>query len=726
MEAVEPIKSTHVVLKVNCDAEIRIARALIEMYPIAQGINTLGENASAFPDTIIIDIPDCQVTYQHLSSITKIIADLPLIPTLDLTSHLDVLTVIKIATAIGISQEKMYNGAFRQWRDHRKWIDLRFPEYMYLVATVFEELVDFRRYFRLANDPFDMVARAVTLKEIKSNSSLFIGMLKFFHEFKFELCFDMNNDKVQAKIDQLKKEREKCGHLFLVNPHEHAEFFAHTPNTQDVWSAKAVTVVDRPNAGANTIVDMSTAMTRFNQFTCGAFDKPLNPTLPADTKFPWANVAFAGGGAAKILSADYNAKNARQSDVDIFTIGETFEDRNRVFHQLIQWFDTSKLEGGARTYYAIRGSVLTIYIKDVQRKFQIVSSNAKNIYDVIGRFDLTHIQWALHQGRFYGTPQAAYAMREKITRFNNVRAIKAYRMVKAMYCGYDVEKSPEIMDKVIDLTSLVEDPTNMQLQTIIREFHGYYYPASMPSYESAEETQHILAMIGKDANATMVTDDPKFAINNVTVSGDFNNNYESISFTTFNAGAIMNKAQGRRVTRLLLRSKHGVMRLTSDFLTVTKTASDDQGITIIMKSETEPFIEFTKQLEGAVYRMFRPGGVTHKLFNDARETTFKIPRYSLDAQITRGFSCIRNQRGMALNIEEDVKVGDRIQIMFIIEIIMEEDKRQVNLKPIKFIKFVQSDDLLAAVEDTDDIDAEVAASEEPVAPAVEIKYEEVY
>lgn len=720
METVKPIKSTHVTLKVNSDAEIRILRALIENYPIANGINTLGNN-SAHPDLIIINVPEYHVTYQHLSSITKIIVDIPLIPTLDLASHLDVLTVIKIADIIGISQEKMYNGAFHHWRDHRKWIDLRLPEYMYLVANTFEELVDFRKYFRLAKDPFDMAARAVTLKEIKSNSGLFIEMLKFFSDFKFEICFDMNNDKVQAKIDQLKKERERCGHLFLLNPHDHVEFFNHCTHNQNVWSAKDITVVKRPAAGVSNIVDIGTAMSRFNEFTCGAFDRPLNPTLPADTKFPYANVVFAGGGAAKILSADYNSKNARQSDVDIFTIGETFEDRNRVFQQLIQWFDTSKLDV-ARTYYAIRGSVLTIYIKDVQRKFQIVSSNAKNIYDVIGRFDLTHIQWALHQGRFYGTPQAAYAMREKITRFGNLRQIKAYRMIKAMYCGYDVEKSPEIMEKIIDLTSLVDDPTNLQLQTIIREFHSYYYPATMQSYEPAEETQHILAMIGKDSNATLVTDDPKFAVNNVTVSGDFNDNYESISFTTFNAGAIMNKAQGRRVTRLLLRSKHGVMRLTSDFLTVTRTASDDEGITIVTKSETEPFIEFTKQLEGVVYRMFRPGGVTNKLFNDVRETTFKIPRYVLDAQITRGYSCIRNQRGAALNIEEDVKPGDRIQIMFIIEIVMEEATRCVNLKPIKFIKFVQRDDLLVASEDTDDIDAEIVASEQPT----EIKYEDVY
>lgn len=682
--------ASYITLRVN-DAEIQVAKTLFDMYVSNSGNNNNNIHT--------IKLPDVQVTYQHLSSIVKILADVPLIPTLDLTSHLDVLVVLKIASSIGISLEKMYNGAFKEWREHRKWIDLRLPEYMYLVANAFEELVDFRKYFRLASDPFDMVARAVSLKEITSNSELFISMLRFFHGFKFELCFDMNNDKVQAKIDTLKKSREKFGAVFLVNPHLHTDFFTFRPVPQDVWSAKGISVVDRPKAGQSTIVPVDVAMSRFREFTCGAFDKPFNKTL-RDTKFPWENVVFAGGGTSKILSADYNSKNARQSDVDIFTIGDTFDDRNRALQKVMQWFDTSS-DPSAYTYYAIRGSVMTIYVKNFQRKYQIVSSNARNVYEVISKFDLTHIQWAMHCGQFYGMPNAAYSMREKITRFNNTRNIKAYRMIKAMHCGYDVEKTPEVMEKIIDLTSLVEDPNNIQLQTIIREFHGYYYPATMPGYEPAEETQHILAMIGKDANATLVTDDPRYAANNITVSGNFNGGYESIAYTTFNAATIMNKAQGRNVTRLLLRSKHGEIRLTSDFLTVTKSSSDDAGITISMKSETEAFIEFTKQLEGAVYRMFRAGGVTQKLFNDTRETTFKIPRFKLDSQVTRGTSLIRNQRGMALNIEEDVKVGDRIQVMFTIEIVMENDKRMVNLIPKKLIKFVQSDGVLEAFEDVD-------------------------
>ena len=307
--------------------------------------------------------------------------------------------------------------------------------------------------------------------------------------------------------------------------------------------------------------------------------------------------------------------------------------------------------------------------------------------------------------------------------------IKSYRLIKAMVNGYDIEKSKHVTDTIIDITTLVEDPKNEQLQSIIREFHGYYYPTEMPDYEPDEELRHILANICKDANAAMATNDPTYVKQNVVVSGDFNNAYESISFTTFNPALIMNKGQNRRLQQLTVKTKHGIMRLTSNFLTVKRAVSDDDGVNITLKAETEEFIEFTKLLEGNVYRMFRAGGVTKTLFNDAREIVLNIPRYALDAQIARGFSCIRNQRGEPLNIEEDLQPGDKVQFMFIVDIIMTDQTRRVNLKPIKFIKYDTAN--TEHVEDTDDIESEIAAnvvnvSEEgaPADMSVEIKYEE--
>jgi hypothetical protein len=698
------------------DMSIQIDCMLLNHYPGYDGCVTRDGNT--------LRIMTGPVTYQVLSTLRKVISDLIVIPTLDLGSHHDVYTLLQITRLIGIPDEKLYSGSFKGWTEHRKWTDLRLPEYMWLVWNMVEELVDFRKHIRLSREPFEMLLRAIEIPEMRKDSNTLFNMMMYFSNFKLETCFDMNNDKVQAQLTRLRADLDRVRPKFLIDPHAHTGFFTAVGCTNsEVWSCNNISVVKKPTAGQSTIVDMDTVMTRFHEFTCDLFKKPLNPKLKdSGATFPWENVAFAGGGATKILSADYEKKNARQSDVDLFIFGETFDDRKKTLDLVLDWFNTFG-EERSRTYYAIRGSVITIYIKNVNRKVQIVSSNAKDLYGIIGFFDLTHIQWALWNWRYYGTPNAALAMRSKITRFNNTLSVKAYRMIKAMVNGYDVEKSHEITEKIIDLTSLIEDPKNEQLQSIIRDFHGYYYPTDMSDYEPEEELKHILAMICKDANASMATNDPTYVKQNVVVSGNFNDSYESISFTTFNPALIMNKGQNRRLTQMSLKTKHGVMRLTSNFLTVKRSVTDDEGTKITLKAETEEFPEFTKLLEGNVYRMFRAGGVTKTLFNEGRELLIEIPRYALDAQLARGYSIIRNQRGTPLNIEEDLHAGDKIQFMFIVELTMSDTVRKVILKPIKFIKYAEGGE---PVEDNDDIDAEVAAAGVDVEDkeVVEIKYVE--
>lgn len=732
----------------------------------------------------ILRIVTGPVTYPVLSTLRKVLSDLIVIPTVDLGSHLEVYNLLQITRLLGIPDEKLYSGSFKGWTEHIKWTNLRLPEYMWLIYENVEELVDFRKYVRLAHEPFEMVVRAIELPEIKKCAESLISLMTYFNNFKIETCFNMNNDKVQSLITRLRADHERLKCKLLINPHDFPEYFAGSSYESSksgdiVWPCAAISTVKPPVPGVSNIVSMDVVMERFHEFTCGLFKAPLSATAGAgknstlqsecekstdNTKstdttkstisgnegyvstdsikdstdstkraesyrtFPWDNVVFAGGGATKILSSDYEKKNSRQSDVDLFIFGETFDDRKKTLDAVLEWFNTFG-EERSRTYYAIRGSVISIYIKGVNRKVQIVSSNARNIYDIIGRFDMTHIQWAMWKGRYYGTPEAAIAMRTKITRFSNVRSIKAYRLVKAMVSGYDIEKSEEICEKVIDISSLVDDPTNEQLQTIIRDFHGYYYPTEMSDYDPDDELKHILAMICKDSNASMATNDPTYVKQNVVVSGNFNDSYESISFTTFNPALIMNKGQNRRMQLMTLKTKHGIMRLTSSFLTVRRAMTDDEGCKITLKAETEEFIEFTKLLEGNVYRMFRAGGVTKTLFNDGRELSIEIPRHSLDAQVSRGFSIFRNQRGQSLNIEEDLAPGDKVQFMFIVELIMTDAVRKVVLKPIKFIKYATDNG--EHCEDNDDIDGEIAACTDSestdsagTTQNVEIKYEE--
>lgn len=675
-----------------------------------------------------------ELEMRHIGTLSKILKGVRIIPMVDLNSHSDVLTVVQLAVFLGITIETIVEG-FAGWTEHRKWIDLWYPEYMYLVYLEAEELVDFRKFFRLHKHVFESVAKLTKLPAIRRHPDLYIDMLMFFKHYNFSLCFDANNDKVQNRIDILTKEREAAWEIFLINPH--AEFmsgyFKYVPTNYPVWDCTGISAVAPPEHGENTLASLQEARERVTAFTYGLMDKPLNPEI--NGPFPFLNTVFAGGSIAKILGNKYSHKNARQSDWDMFVCGKTFEERSKNFEAIINWFKTyDPTTKVSRTYYALRGSVTTVYVKNIARKFQIISMNSTNPYEVIARFDLSHIQWCLWNGQFLGTPEACRAMCEKITRFGNTARLRTHRLIKALHCGYSIYKEPTVVEDHIDITSLItptiEDdklvPT-MQLQKMIRDLYGFYYPRSDDDMEPDEERQHILCMIEKDANATLVTDDPSFVMNNVTIGGNFENDYESMLYTTFNPATIQNRAQGRRVTRVLLRSKHGPVKLTSGILKVVNIITNDNGLDVVAKPSEDAFREFCKTLEGPVYRMFRNGGVSRHILDDAGEIRFTVPRYRLDKQDVRGVSCLRSQRGAALNIEEDLKPGDDLQVLFLLEVIMYPNERAVDLKPVKFVKYCKYDPEAAAqiMQAEENLEKEIERLTQDTEFTGEIAYEDV-
>ncbi|QYB17407.1 hypothetical protein PV-S19_0043 [Pacmanvirus S19] len=704
---------SYTTLVINDAIEMPIETKLLRNLPMFE---------AAESGKLCITVP-MDLQFRHVSVMFKLLKGTMVLPKVDLNSHLDVLIVLRLGKYFGLSIERIVSG-FGNWTQNNRWIELWTPEYMYLLYTEAEELVDFKKFFRLHKHVFESVATAAELAEYKARPELYIEMLLFFKNYDFNICFQENNDKVQARIETLNKERLSAWRTFLVNPHQEwiSDYFNHVPTNYPVWSCNGISVCTAPEVGESTIASIIEARQRLNEFTYGLLEKPLNPAV--NKPFPFENVAFAGGAAAKILGSSYNRRNARQSDADLFIFAKTYEERSKIFQQVIDWFKTfdPKLKT-SRTYYALRGSVTTVYIKDIARKFQIISINSSNPYEIVSRFDLSHIQWCVLNGQFFGTPEACKAMREKVTKCINTRHLKTNRMVKALHCGYSIFKDDNIVENHIDITSLItltveegetEPKQNLQLQKLIRDLYGFYYPISDVDMEPVEEKQHILCMIERDSNATLVTDDPNFVVNNVTISGNFDNDYESILYSTFNPATIMNRVQNRRITRVLLRSKHGAIRLTSGLLKVSKIINNDTGLEIVVNSTEEAFKEFCRQLEGPVFRMFRNGAVSRNIIGESGEIKFNVPRYRLNQQTVRGVSCLRNQRGAALNIEEDLKPGDDLQILFVIEIIMENDERAVDLKAVKFVKYCKYDPEAVAqvtTEENHDIEVEKIALE---------------
>lgn len=685
--------------------------------------------------TKVVAASNVEVEFSHLAILNKILLGEQVLPMVTVTSHQAVLVAVRFAKELEVPLEDI-EKAFRGWTENRRWIELWYPEYLYLLHNEMEELVNFDKFFRLHPAPFESLERALKLREVLANPTLYVEMLLFYKNYKFETIFKENNDQVQDRIDALKKQREESWKLFMVDPHtpELAEYFTYTVTNYDTWDCKGISAVPQLNPGETTIAGRDQAMDNLNKFAYGWLQKPVDPNYKE--AFPWENVVVAGGSASRCVNSGFNlnSKVARQSDVDLFIFAKKFEDRAAVFEKVMRWFGNPALKPGDRpfAFYGIRGSVTTVELRDVKRKFQIISINCSNPYEIVARFDLTHIQWCMWNGKFYGTPEACRSSRERLTRFHNVRRLKAPRLIKAQFNGYQILKTEEAL-KELDISDLIENPNNDTLQKVIREFHKGYYPVTDLDMDPKEEQDHILSNIENDTGATLVTCDVDYVLNNVTVSGNFENDYESSLYSNFNPNIISRMPQNARITKTIVKSKHGAIRLTTCPMDVTQIANDENGVDLFVKvskslpvEEEEKFRNFITSLETNVYRMYRRADVTRKIFDDDFRIKFSVPRTTLNLQLQRGLSCLRNQQGKALDIETELKAGDQIQIMFLMEIVMAPQERSVVLKPVKFVKYVKYDPVQVQAQKEADakIEAELATITAQAVLDSEIKYDD--
>jgi len=670
-----------------------------------------------FPVTPICPYPPA---FRHINIIAKILADTAVIPAVDANSHRDVWIAINAALFLGISKDVIVRG-FQGWTSHPAWTKLWHPEYMYLLYTISEELIDLAKYMRVHANPMAGIDAASKLPELQCNPVTYIEALIFFEKFELSSCFESNDRNTRKQHLSLKKARAQSTQAFLVNPHSPflRDYFVYSPISGDIWDCKGISIVQASIHGEPVIASAEESLARFAQFTCGVFEKsPNHEVARAGKAFPHANVVFAGGSITKLVAKEYNSDHARQSDVDMFVIANSFAEQSRLFREIIAWFTSPG------TYFAISGSVTTVYIEGVARKFQIITSDNLSPIGVISRFDLTHIQWCLHQGVFYGTPDACKALREKVTRFNNIVRIKMNRLVKALYCGYSIYRDQTIMNDIIDITELIADTSSAAMAKMIRSFNGWWYPVGLSGFNSVDsKKQYILCQIEQDSNATMVTDDPAFVLSNTIIGGSFDTTYISAMFNTFNAAVIANPAVGRRIVQMTLRSKFGIIYLNSATMKVQGITHSDIGIEIIAGGISEEFKRFTEQLEGQILRSYRAGGdPVRRLVIDSKMTIL-IPRIKLDMCSLKEKSCLRSQRGESLNIDEDLREGDDFQMQFTIDLLLSDDLRGVHLNPVRFIKYqpLDVDSILAHTEEFENVPEHV----ERIDCSSAVKYEKI-
>jgi hypothetical protein len=667
-------------------------------YPLNNNLLSIFEpHGKTESGKLILDIP-FKVTFAHMRIVCTVLEGGKIMPLDGTTSHFDVYGGARLSNFLNISQEK-FADAFGNWTKTKEWIKLENPEYLLLLQRECEELVDFPRYFREHPEPYACIPNAVT--PYKDDPVGLVDYLGFMQNFPLEQCYEGNNPDIKANVKVLRNARAAAWKYFLVEPHNPllADYFKYSPDgsTADCWSCEKVANIDRPVPGEATLVDMETFTRRFDDFTHYQLKKSPNPKV--ERPFPFDRVAISGGGITRLLDPSYKASKAMASDVDLFIVGNTPEERRRTFDEIVDWFSTWDAEKQiSTTFFAMRGSVCTVYLTGIRRQFQIITINQSNPWEILYRFDLSHSKWCLWNGKIYGLPESCRALRTRTTRFFNTKRLQIARLLKALQMGYNIEKSPKVAEIAVDLDALLNDPVNrITLEKELRKLSEFYCPEGYTEMEPKDRYTHYTAMVARQSKTDVVTGDPKFVKDNIVIDGNFEKSYGIVPYSMFNENTVQNELQpGGRTHDVLIINAVTVPKFATPEFTIVKRTTGANMLEFTVKvagSEERQFREFCTLLEERVFPRFRPGQrVAKKIINDAGECTFAIEMQHVHRQRDIGKALLRDQSGQPLNLEEDLHVGDTVQIVFVIKMRLSND-RAVELVFFTAIKHVEKKSL---------------------------------
>jgi len=643
----------------NDNMKVNLSKKIIEKY--------LKNNKKNFKDINITQI--------HADAINKIYNNSILMPNIDLKSHFDTFIVLTIMNRLDLP-EKYFAKGFHNWTSNKDWVNLSDPEYLYLIYMKYPDIVDFNKFFREYESPYDTLKTALTIPIIKNDNMLRIEIISFFESYNIKKIFNENTEEVSKRYHELWEQKKQCSNIFLLNPFEYMNYLKYKPNTDNIWSCKDISNRKELIPGESVICTEEEFWKRYDEFSCGILNN-----LPLDGCY------VAGGSINLLLSKNFVDEKA--SDVDIFipksrkNNKDNKDNKDELFDNIVGKLNTD------HTYYAIRGSVVNVYICGINRTIQLISIDDQNLYMAIRRFDLTHIQLAVKYGEnnsrmLLATPQALQALQEQTTRFGWIGNLKLVRLVKALYRGYNIYQDERVLEKYGQLHNFfAKDNTN--IQKIIREFHGYFHP------KIDDDSNYILGMIEKHTDASLVTKELAIVRTNIIIGGKFKTDYEAMSFKNFNSELIVNTKMPRRYGITPIKKETGFYRLMSGKMIVSKINIGDNDLEVNAKLDDQDFIEFINKLETKVYPLYQQDELTRKIIIEKdgyKYIKFVMPNFIINSQEQRKYLCLRSQRGDPLNIKEDLNENDEIKVVFYMLIRSEHNNKSIELKPTRFIKFI--------------------------------------
>jgi len=559
-------------------------------------------------------------------------------------------------------------GYFDEWPLIEQAHYLNAHKYVYAIYYISSSVINMKEY--IVTSGYYAVSSMIKLAK-KLDINMYIEACEFFSNLNIPTCFNGYDNNIKYSIKSIEEKRNSIGNNMLINPYDIPNEFTYRRTTCESWSASGITKFTPYEYGQNVLADKETLDKNLYEFTYGIltnnqilFDEPRE-MLPLD------NIVIAGGSITKLLDANYSGN--RTSDLDIFIIADTNELREKVFHQLLKWFESPN------TYYAINGSVVSIYIKNITRKFQIICTNdAETPFNIINRFDLTHICWCWYNGNFLGSASAVHSLRTRTTKCHNICRLRTDRLLKALHNGYNIVKDERIDGELAPFIQ-VDEYGNfpITLKKKLREFYGFWYPTTtdMPA---EEELEYILYHIEKDSKALICTNEASVVSTNYIIGGNFDSEYISTLFSLFNPMIITNTYKSK--THVPMCCTNGIIQLSTDKMRITRLSANEPAY-IVVDGLSNQFKEFCRLMDTTVYHIFKITDVVSGLVcND--ELIWGIPKHSV---ARAGF--IRSAESNHLTFA-DIAPGDIISITFTVQMILKPGCEKVEFRPVRIIKHI--------------------------------------
>jgi hypothetical protein len=633
---------------------------------------------------------DFNITDSEWTLFKKIIDNKQLKPVQDIVSHKQVYTLLLI-------HDKIIGGykidSLNDFTQDAQWVKLMSPEYLYLIYRLAPTYVDYKTFFLTVEKPFSHVATTMGLIDVVADSKLQLEIAKFYGEFSIKSLFDSYNDAVESHIKNIKRSLAEVFDYLLISPYGLPMTYQNS--TDKVWPATSIDNVKPRVVGQNVMCNYNTFIDRFHKYTCGLIKKSINPGL-IDKQFPWGdkNCGAVISGSAALMMIEANETITPRSDIDIFIYGRNPVDRVKLFDDLLKWF---YLPG--KTFYSTEGgtgAVKSVYIVDVPRKFQIVNTSYIHPYQIINRFDLSHIQWlVLDCKQFniqkmtngihpFGTHFAIQAIRTQTSEYRNPRNVKTERIVKTMIQGYDLAYDEYINNDVLNIDHFLSDDNKSSIQQIKQDIHKWFLPVSIAGLDQNMFNDHVRGMIIATSKASDVATELKTAMKNISAGSSFIEGYEASTCTNFSGDRVYIRGgivQWKMTYDIM--DRNGKITLTSNELVVKEVVTGDGGITVTLATDTI-FKSFVEILETNVFRLFSNRNLTKHIIN-SNEIKLNVTDAQCQRQMKDIKPLLRDKLGKCLSLSEDLNKDDKVQFVFTMTASL-ADVRCINLIPMRFIK----------------------------------------